>query len=426
MLFNRKFSKSVDKKYAFLLESQYWSYDALKEYQWAKLLKLLRFANESIPYYGELFRKHKIRISSETTVEDFRQIPILTRDVIQGNMNAMQSEKHERKNLLANSTGGSTGQPLNFYQDVNYAEWHEAAMFRAWRNMVGHRIGDLEAVVWGAERDIGKGLPIKRILYTVLRERKLDLNTFDLDTRLIRRFLFFYNLLRPPILRGYSSSLYFLANFIADNRIRIHHPSAVISSAEMMWPEMRKRVETVFRSKVFDSYGSREVSQIATECEAHNGLHVVMENQYVEVEDNAVIVTNLNNYAMPFIRYKIGDTVDRIVTGPCTCGRHSERLVGITGRTSEMIPLDSGRTIHGEYFTHLFYGVYGVKAFEVVFKKAANELVIRCSEMSEATKAAFQKQIEKDFEMKNIVFESLESIHKTPTGKYKFITVVDD
>jgi phenylacetate-CoA ligase len=425
-MLSRKFSKTVARKYAFLLESQHWPHTKLKEYQWTKLQDLLLFAKAHVPYYRDLFEKQKINISSTTTVEDIKQIPILTRETIQSNLDALMSEKHDRKDLFLNSTGGSTGQPLNFHQDINFNEWHEAAMLRAWKDMVGQKFTDLEAVVWGAERDIGKGLSIKRILYSVLREKKLALNTFDLDPKLIRRFLLVYNILRPPILRGYSSSLYFLANFISDNQIRIHYPSAIISSAEMMWPEMRKTVETVFRAKVFDSYGSREVSQIATECEAHNGLHVVMENQYVEVENKAIIVTNLNNYAMPFIRYKIGDKAERIVSGSCTCGRHSERLLGITGRESEMISLDSGKTIHGEYFTHLFYGEYGVKAFEVVFRKKENKLVIRCDEISDSTQVAFRGQIYKDFRLQNVEFENLESVNKTPTGKYKFITVIDE
>lgn len=425
-MFHRKLSDKVEQKYAFLLESQYWPYKKLKEYQWSKLLKLLLFAKTNVPYYRDLFKKCKINISSTTTIEDMKQIPILTREEIQSNSDALMSENHAREDMILNSTGGSTGKPLNFYQDTNYAEWHDAAMFRAWKDMVGQKIYDLEAVVWGAERDIGKGLSIKRILYSVLREKKIALNTFDLDPRLIRRFMFVYNILRPPILRGYSSSLYFLANFISDNRIRIHYPSAIISSAEMMWPEMRKTVEKVFRAKVFDSYGSREVSQIATECEAHNGLHVVMENQYIEVEGNAIIVTNLNNYAMPFIRYKIGDNANQLVSGACACGRHSERLLGITGRESEMITLDNGKTIHGEYFTHLFYGVYGVETFEVVYMKIAKKLVIRCNEISKSIQATFRKQIEKDFKLQNVVFEKLESANKTATGKYKFITVIDE
>lgn len=425
-MFGRKLSKEVEKKYAFLLESQYWPYHKLKEYQWGKLQALLGFAKANVPYYRDLFEKHSINISETMTVEDIKQIPLLTREIIQRNFKKLMSEKHTREDIMLNSTGGSTGQPLNFYQDANYAEWHEASMFRAWKDMVGHSLKDIEAVVWGAERDIGKGLSVKKILYSVLREKKIPLNTFDLDDQLIRRFIFVYNLLKPPILRGYSSSLYFLANYISENRIRIHYPSAIISSAEMMWPEMRKTVEKVFRANVFDSYGSREVSQIATECKAHNGLHIVMENQYVEVEENKIIVTNLNNYAMPFIRYRIGDMASQIAMEACACGRHSERLLGITGRESEMISLKNGKTIHGEYFTHLFYGIYGVKEFEIVYIKKKSQLVIRCNEISESTKDAFRKQIEKDFKMQNVIFEKLKNIKKTATGKYKFITVIDE
>ncbi len=425
MLLSRRLSPNVERKLAFLLESQYWPYAKLKEYQWSRLLHLLSFASRTVPYYRALFKKHGIDITSAVTPKDIATIPILTRAAIRANFHALISDQHDTEQLFLNSTGGSTGEPLIFYQDRNQLEWHEAAMFRAWKDMVGCKFGDLEAVLWGAERDIGKGMPLLRVLRTVIRERQLALNTFDLDSRLIHRFLLFYNILRPPILRGYSSSLYYFARFIHDNRLQIHYPSAVISSAEMLWPEMRKTVEAVFRSRVFDSYGSREVSQIATECNAHSGLHVVMENQYVEIVSNAILVTNLNNFAMPLIRYAIGDGADRIEAAPCPCGRESERLLGLRGRESEMILLHNGKMIHGEYFSHLFYGTDDVDAFEIVFKKKSNELVIRCNGLSATRMDFLRSQLDADFGLQKVAFERLECMQKTSSGKYKFINVVD-
>jgi phenylacetate-CoA ligase len=125
---------------------------------------------------------------------------------------------------------------------------------------------------------------------------------------------------------------------------------------------------------VFDMYGSREIPSIACECEYHSGLHTFNDIRIVEIirgdspakpgEEGSVIVTDLLNYAMPFIRYEIGD-VGVMSKEVCRCGRGFPMLKEIKGRITNTIVTPDERYIHGEYFTHLFYDVPGIKAFQV-------------------------------------------------------------
>jgi phenylacetate-CoA ligase len=424
-IFQRKTRKNIQDLLAFMKKSQYWPIERMVEYQKNKLQKLLFYCHKNVPYYRELFQK--IPLKEDELFEDdaISRIPVLTKSNVQEHFEHLISTAVVKEDLYLNSTGGSTGNPLNFYQDREYSDWRGAAAIRAWKDFVGCREDALEAIVWGAERDIGKGLNLKKVVYHWARENLLPLNTFDLDDDIIRKYFFYYNLMKPKILRGYASSLFYLANYMIEKKIDVFPPKAIISSAEMLWPEMRQVIESAFKAKVFDSYGCREVSQIATECEKHDGLHIVMENQYVELIDHQILVTNLNNYAMPLLRYQVGDIAEELIYEPCACGRSSWRLSGLKGRESEVIVLPDGKTIHGEYFTHLFYGRFSVKEFSLEYRKSRNELTIKCDDMAKDDENRIVKIIKSDFQIDDIKIRRDLKRDKMVSGKYKFINVIE-
>lgn len=419
----RPLSPSVSDKLSFLLESQFWTQDQIRTYQWNKLQALIHHASSNVPYYRNLFKQHRINPDDIKGAIDFSKIPTLTKRDIQQSLGDMIVEGTDTSSLSLNSTGGSTGMPLNFYQDDNYIQWSDAARLRAWRYMVGATEADLEAVLWGAIRDVGKGLTIKQVLRGVLRERSLMLNTFDLDEAMLKKYLIFYNFFKPPIMRGYASSLYYVARYIESNSLQINKPKAVISSTEVIHPRMRDTIERVFECKVFDSYGCREISQIATECEAHNGLHIVFENQYVELDGQDILVTNLNNYVMPFIRYKVGDLASAIDHTPCSCGRHSPRIVSLMGRDNDNIELPSGKVINGEFFEFLFFGISSVIQYQVVYHRSVDRLEIKLhlKDNSVDTGDIVKKIMKDKFDYNNVDIIYGDLFDKTPTGKLRFV-----
>jgi len=178
---------------------------------------------------------------------------------------------------------------------------------------------------------------------------------------------------------------------------------------------------------VFDSYGCREISQIATECEAHNGLHIVFENQYVEQDGQDIIVTNLNNYVMPFIRYKVGDLASAIDYSPCSCGRMSPRIVSLVGRDNDNIELPNGKVINGEFFEFLFFGIPSVIQYQVVFKRSTGRLQIKLhlSESSDTIGTMLKQTMADKFGFNAVDVEYSDSFDKTPTGKLRFVYSAD-
>lgn len=404
-----------------------WQEHQLRLFQQSKLKQILQHAYSFSPFYRARFDRAGLHPAAGHEVKVLSELPILTKADIQNSMQDVRAAAPGIVGATLNSTGGSTGTPLNFYQDDNYRLWADAARERAWRRHDGVSRNAIEAVLWGADRDVGRGFSLRRIARDLLRYRVLQLNTFDLDPETIKKYFRVYNLARPQILRGYASSLYFIANFIEANRLRVRPPRIIVSSAETLWPIMREKISSVFEADVIDSYGCREVSQIATECRCHNGLHIVMENQYVEVVDGQVLVTNLNNFAMPFIRYQVGDLADGIDTAPCACGRHSHRLMGLRGRESDLIEFPNGRSVHGEFFTHLFYGVSTVKQFQVVYSREEQRLRVRLAvtDRSQHIDELVKRRMADCFEFHNVTVEFSDEFDKTPTGKFRFVYSVD-
>ncbi|TLN03586.1 phenylacetate--CoA ligase family protein [bacterium] len=380
-----------------------------------------------MPYYRNLFNSIGATPDEIKNFEDFSRVPVLTKSDIQNSLETLTTTGIDRQRLSLNSTGGSTGMPLNFYQDVNYKHWSDAARIRAWRHVVGADENDLEAVLWGATKDIGQGLSFRKVLYSVLREGLLPLNTFDLDDSLLKKYLSYFNIIKPKILRGYASSLYYVALYVEKRALPIHRPKSIISSTEVLHARMRETIERVFGCPVFDSYGCREVSQIATECEAHNGLHVVFENQYVELDGQDIIVTNLHNYAMPFIRYKVGDLASSLDTSPCKCGRVSPRIVSLIGRDNDNIELPSGKVINGEFFEFLFFGLSSVIQYQVVYHKAIDRLRVKLhvSGSTENAGEIVQKTMREKFDYENVDVLYSDQFDMTPSGKLRFVYQVD-
>jgi phenylacetate-CoA ligase len=407
----------------FLLDSQYWELDKIREYQLSKLQRLVQHAYENVPYYRSLFEKEGLLPEDIDSLETYAALPVLTKSAIQDSLEDLVARDIDCSTLALNSTGGSTGAPLNFYQDDNYIRWADAARLRAWRYMAGVGERELEAVLWGAVRDVGARATFKQFLYNLFREGTLTLNTFDLDLSMLRTYVKYYNVCKPSVVRGYASSLYYVACYVEKEGIRIHKPAAVISSTEVLHDRMRETIERVFGVKVFDSYGCRELSQIATECEAHNGLHIVFENQYVELCDNEIIVTNLNNYAMPFLRYKIGDLARGIDASPCSCGRHSPRIVNLIGRDNDNIELPNGKVINGEFFEFLFFGIRSVIQYQVVYHRTIDRLQVKLHVRDDSVDAGeIVKKIMKDkFNYDNVDIVESDVFDKTPTGKLRFV-----
>ena len=404
---------------------QYLPLEEIKKYQLDKFKQLLMEADKS-PYYKEIIESFGKSLD-KFTLEDLKKFPILTKDIIRKEKTRLLTKPVEE--LFANSSGGSTGEPINFYQDQNYRD-HVWATMMIIMETCGWFYGARVARLWGAPQD-KPGLKGK-IAYFLQNTRFYD--SFNMSEENMLKYHKDMEKFQPDVIISYASSIYLLAKFLEKKGIKPNYPKISIStSAETLHPYMRETIEKIFNSKVFDKYGSREVSAIAYECEAHSGLHIIMDNVIVECIDSItgeevwdkpgeLLITDLNNYGMPFIRYKIGD-MGILSKEKCRCGRNTLLLKRVIGRTTDNFILKNGRIVHGEYFTHLFYGLEGIKEFQFVQEKIDRFIFYIVKD--ENFDVNIINRLEQ--EIKNVVGSDsqldiifVESIPKTPTGKYRF------
>jgi phenylacetate-CoA ligase len=243
-----------------------------------------------------------------------------------------------------------------FYLDRDRKCSRAAATVRHNR-WAGWDVGDKAALLWGAPRDRPPTNWRGRLRGLLLRE-PLWLDTGYVTESELAAFHAALHRYRPKIIQAYARSAVMFARYLQAQNLRAYRPKAIVTSAELLEPAEREVLEQVFGCPVFNRYGCREVSVIASECNAHTGLHVMAEGLYVEVETpqgpaapgemGSILVTDLLNYAMPLIRYRIGD-MGSWAAGQCPCGRTLPRLDNVAGRVTDFLVGCDDRLVSGVF-----------------------------------------------------------------------------
>jgi phenylacetate-CoA ligase len=416
-----------------LNRTQWLSRHELLDLQRRKLHQLLQYACEHVPYYGRLFDSISFRPDDVLAdLNSMHRIPILTKAIVRENYDALlTTDPQRRKQMTTLTTGGSTGHPMIFMQDNDFRDNVTADLHRhlGW---AGWKIGEPHAYIWGASFEVQASQAIRaRAMNWVLN--RFVTNAYALSKESMSRFITQVRRRRPSILMGYPSSLYAFAEFLDEYGIDDIQFDAVFSSAEVLYPAQRQVLEGTFGGRVFDRYGTRELGGIGCECEAHAGLHTSVENVYIEIlrdgepaktgEVGDLVVTNLNNYGMPFLRYGIEDVGAWRVQNICPCGRDLPMMDLVQGRRVDMFHTRDGRAVWGGFASPLF-GMPGIKQFQLVQKsfdlvlarivKDENLDQAKLVEIERCVKAALGDHVVTKFEFPDeiAVYES---------GKYRYV-----
>lgn len=366
--------RNVRRYQRLLRSSEWWSPDQLRAFQHRELSALLQHAYHHIPFWRERLRRLRITPESIRSISDLTMLPILEKKDIRDYRDRMVAD-HERNTLWAKSTGGSTGEPVHFYYTADSYDWRRAATRRGYE-WAGAADGTPTIHVWGVALQNQSRLSLaKQVLHRrVLRQTLF--NAFEFDVSAMARCVRAINRQKPAAIVGYTNPLVTLARFVNDGQRLTHYPKAVISAAETLFDYQRREIEGAFRCRVFNTYGSREFMLIAAECGSESGLHISAENLIVEVvredgtpaqpgEAGEIVITDLHNFGMPFIRYRIGD-VGTLSRDLCSCGRGLPLLQNVLGRSLDMIRTATGKALPGEFFPHVMKDFSWVDKFQVV------------------------------------------------------------
>jgi phenylacetate-CoA ligase len=400
-------------------------------FQETQLKKLLFHSYNNVPYYHKLLEGIDNPQNESSVYLD--NLPILTKDIIRNNSKELFSDDYNQRNWYHKSSSGSTGEPIKFIQDEKYFKWSKIANYYYFKDIIGIDEPIAKKIIlWGSNDDIIKhNISMKGKIYEKISQTKL-LNSFKLRKEDIEGHIKIINSYKPELLRGYAGSLYEISKYAEKKNIEMYSPKVIISAAENLRDEMRECIEKTFGSKVYNFYGSREVSNLAGECEKGllhlftfwNNYEILnKDNKNAKIgEEGKIITTNLFNYSMPFIRYEIGD---RVVKGPkkCKCGNNLPTIKKIIGRITDHFILENGTIIHSGVFIYLLGVLYGSKIdkFQVIQidYNDINILVVLNEEMGSNEMLKIEETI-KNFmgQNCNISWESVDEIPKTKSGKY--------
>ena len=411
--------------YSELVREQYLPLPQLEQLRLGRFKQLALRAIEKSSYYRERLTPQRQFIAGMTSLAQLTQLPLLTRDDVQLRSKEILCPVDDT--AYADSSGGSTGNPVNFYHDRDYQMYARGLhlLFMSWMDV---RYGDRTAIFWGADRDFGEPSFKEQLFAKTNRIRAL--NSFNVEEQQLDLFLHDLGKFNPTYIYGYASSLALAAERTIALGLTSIRPRAIRSSAEMLYESQRAVIEKAFECKVFNFYGSREVNNLAAECPAHEGLHIMASGRIIEVVDDHgrplpdgqsgnLAVTDLTNLSFPFIRYITGD-MGSMKSGSCSCGRSYPLLADLAGRSSDILRFNDVH-IHGEYFTHLFYAQPEVKQFQVI-QEEADRLMLRVVPRTDNWNAApiVEKIREKVGGNVRVDVEITDRIKPLKSGKFRF------
>ncbi|PYJ62918.1 MAG: capsule biosynthesis protein CapK [Verrucomicrobia bacterium] len=399
------------------------------------LARLLRHCRGAVPYYVERFRSiDSTHLEDADPREFLLRLPIVTKETIRAEFVKLQSTDLGRRKWSYNTSGGSTGEPVRLVQDSEYDDRSAAiGLFYNW--LLGGEVGEPVVRLWGSERDLEGGTNSRKARFFNWLTNTTWLNAFLMSPERMRQFIQSLNRLRPRLIVAYVQAAYELARFAEGERISVAPQRAVLTSAGTLYPFMREKIATVFGCEVYNLYGSREVSDIACELPGLDGLWVAPWGNFVEIVDEAgrpvppgtegnIVVTCLTNYAMPLLRYWIGDRGalrpdDTLAEHPGT-----QVLKRVSGRSVDVFRTRDQTLIDGEYFTHLLYFRPWVRKFQVV-QKAQEHVLFKCvranggPSRSELEDIAAKARLVMGADCR-VDFEFPDDLPPHPSGKYRY------
>ncbi|HEY7613708.1 MAG TPA: hypothetical protein VH764_11980 [Gemmatimonadales bacterium] len=334
----------------------------LREWQDARLRRLVRHAYESVPFYRRLFDRARLHPRHIRGVVDLELIPTTDKAMMrQAGAAPLLAQGHDAASLLTVRTSGSSGEPFTIHR--TWLEDKLQYLLRL-RTFGGFGVRHRDRIVMvgvGGRPASGDTKMIGRSLRALGFHSRQLVDGLQAPARVAMQL----RESRPDVLIGLAGMLDRLTGPELADAIAGVRPRLIIIGGEVATPAMRLRIREAFAAPLYETYGSHECPLIAWECRHSGDLHTCDDGVLVEVvqgerpaepgERGEVILTNLHAYVMPFLRYRIGDLATR--ADACRCGLPFGSIGDIQGRMIDYFPLPDGRLLHPyEIVSRLVWG----------------------------------------------------------------------
>jgi phenylacetate-coenzyme A ligase PaaK-like adenylate-forming protein len=426
-----------------LRQSQWLPRAKLQEVQLAKLQRLLQHAYVHVPYYRQAMIRAGVRPEDVRSLDDLARLPLLEKHDVRKRLHfELFADNHRKRDMHRIATSGSTGEPFVTYADRYQLEMRFATTLRA-LEWTGWRFGDPQVRLWHQTLGMNR-VQILRERVDAWLLRRLFIPAFEMKPSTLEGLIDRIRRHNPVLVDGYAESLNFLATYVRNGGNPGFSPKAVISSAQALPDNVRAAIKEGLDTSVFDKYGAREFSGIAYQCGESSDHHVMDESYIVELlvggrpaapgEVGEVVITDLNNFSVPLIRYRIGDLATAVDnTEPCPCGRGLSRIGRIQGRTQAIVHCGNGTWLPGTFFHHFFKDhEYAIRSFQV-HQSRKGEFTLRIVKHDQFSEDAFRMILDElrhyvgDASQTVIDVEFVDEIPLVSTGKHSpVVSTVDE
>ena len=414
-----------------LEQSQWFPRERMEQLQANKLAELLTCAYQHSPWHRDRLMAAGIIPDGRVSLADLRRLPTMDKQdaVVNGERMVWRGVPG---GAFQYNTGGSSGQPLIFYYGRRRQASDAAGRMRS-RRWWGVEPGDPEVYLWGAPVELDKTDRVK-----VLRDRLLNqlvLNAFDMSTAHMGEYARAIQSFQPHCLYGYASSVALLAAHILDRNIRLRLPrlKVVCTTGEPLFDHQRQLINEAFGVPVANEFGSRDIGFTAHET-PRGQLLLISESIILEVldeegqpvapgETGEAVMTALESFAQPFVRYRTGDVV-RLSDEPCGDGRGLHVIDNVLGRTTDFVLRSDGTIMHALAVIYVLRAVHGVGEFKIV-QHGVQDIEVqivpngRWEEGGCATiESGLQQRLGKDV---RIAIHLVEAIPPEASGKHRYV-----
>jgi phenylacetate-coenzyme A ligase PaaK-like adenylate-forming protein len=421
LIYNAPYKKTYD----FVKQSEGWSFEQTKSYQWQQLITLLQHAYDHVPYYKKLFKTNSITPNDIKSLHDFQQLPFLSKEIVQEHANELKATNYPRNAFEETNTGGSTGFSLRFYIEKGVWFAKHLAYIKILLERAGCQVMDKSVQIIGREKP-WEYRPFSRTLI---------LSSYQMTDQNLRQYIRKIKRLQPHYFIGYPSAITLLATYMKQNKIELKGLKAMFCFGEAIYDWQREFLETYFQCRVHSQYGHREQCVLAGTCEKSNTYHIFPDYGFVELIDRngqpvtkerelgEIVATGFHTGIFPFIRYKTGD-VAMYSTHQCECGRHYPLFESIEGRvqdfmitkTNRLVPLMGvlqliSRSSRNMKEYQLYQDREGELILHIVKNKGFSEDDVR------QIKDNLHKRLADEF---SVSIEYMDFIPRTNRGKYQF------
>jgi phenylacetate-CoA ligase len=409
---------AVLKSMRMLKRSQYWSAQQLEEYQDAQLCRLVQHCAAHVPWYRQLFSQIGFDAGTFRGRVDLHRLPLLDKETVRLHKEQLLADNATRYGITWDSTSGSTGTPLHFALSNASQASKIAALLRSF-GWAGYRPGQR---VCSVQSYYLQGSAWQRL-------RRYNLLRFDsnqLKPAAVLEFMPILQRFKPQLIMGFPFDIHTIAQIAAENAIPLPHPRAIITYGETLSDARRAALQQAWNCPVYDFYSMHEGSAMIAQCEQGNYHYIndfALHEEYATNGHVELIGTNLSNFTMPLLRYRIRDFVVPAENSQCSCGRSFPMVQRIVGKVCDHIVTPDGRLL-GAVMSHSIDNAAGVIASQCV-QTDMDTIDVRLrtdSSYNEASRLALEAGLRKRLgPQMTIRFHQVDDLEKRPSGKTPFI-----